>query len=135
MPVRGGSARGPSRPLPVTPSPLMAFRRLTLSCLRQCRPRNEGHPPGIMADISMRARRGEAGGSELCGDFSLAVALQPDARAQLPVVGEGGREQALQRILEKAVLRRKPQQRIDISRHADLGAEDIAEQEAAGGFE
>ena len=53
-------------------------------------PRDERHPPRIVPDIDMRARGGESAAGELRDHLGLAVALQADARAQLPVVRQRG---------------------------------------------
>ena len=52
----------------------------------QRRPRDEGHAPAIMADIGVGALDGEARRRQLGDDLVLAVALKPDARAQMTVI-------------------------------------------------
>src|ERR1700687_1477353 len=49
-------------------------------------PRDERHPPRVVADVGMRARGAKSGRRELRNHLVFAVALQADARAQLPVV-------------------------------------------------
>ena len=53
--------------------------RLTLTRrVRKGVARDERHSPGIVADIEMGARGGEAGVRQLGGNFRLAVTLQTD---------------------------------------------------------
>ena len=66
-------------------------------------PCDERHPPRIVADIDVSARGGKAGTGEFRRHLGLAVALQADFGAQLPVVRQRGRGQSLQRILQEAV--------------------------------
>ena len=85
---------------PVNPNPPAASEGV---------PRDEGHPPRIVPDIDMRPRGGKSGCRELFDHLGLAVALQADAGAQLPVIRQCSADQSDQRILEKAVSQRKPQ--------------------------
>src|SRR3984957_10564298 len=53
---------------------------------RKCLPRDKGHSPRIVADIDGDARGGKSGCGEFGAHIGLAVALQADTAAQLPVV-------------------------------------------------
>src|SRR3954454_17804730 len=100
----------------------------------QRRPRDERHAPAIVADIAVSALDREAGYLELGGDLLLTVALQPDARAQMTVIRQCGADQPDQRIFQKAVTQTEAEQRRDVPEHADIGLEDVAEHELAGGL-
>src|SRR5580704_8566917 len=55
-------------------------------------PRDEGHPPRIVADIDGDARGGKSAIGEFGGHVGLAIALQADTAAQLPVVRQRRRD-------------------------------------------
>ena len=85
------------------------YRWLTLTAAIKRVARDKRRPPRIVTDISRRARRRESGGGEFCQHLRLAIALQTDAAAQLPVVRQRGRGKPVERVPEKAVARRKAQ--------------------------
>src|SRR5579863_8645266 len=80
-------------------------RVVTLRSRRTRLPRDEGHSPRIMADIDGDARGGKSAIPEFGGHVGLAVALQADAAAQLPVIRQRGRDQPNQGVAQKTVMR------------------------------
>src|SRR5580692_3614080 len=79
-------------------------RVVTTPSRRQRRPRDKGHSPWIVADIDGDARGGKSAIREFGGHVGLAVALQADAAAQLPVIRQRRRDQPDQRVAQKAVV-------------------------------
>jgi len=59
---------------------------LAMTIWSKCVAGHECHPPWIMADVLVRARRRKPGRREFGNHLGFAIALQPDAGAQLPVV-------------------------------------------------
>ena len=88
------SATGPVRSWPRMSQTGHLYRELTLtgcgSAGRDRLARHKGHAPGVMADIAQRERGGKSGSGQLLLHLVLAIALQPDARAQLAIVRQRG---------------------------------------------
>src|SRR5438105_3955761 len=74
-------------------------------------PRDEGHAPAVVADIAVGALAREARRLQFGRDLVLAVALEPDARAQMAVIRQRGADQPDHRVLQEAVTQAEGKQR------------------------
>ncbi len=88
-----------------------------------------------MPDIVLGPGGHKSGGGELRHHPGFAVAMQADPRAQLPVVRQCGADQPDQGILQKALGLREVQQGDHVPGHADLGTQNIPQNQAAAGFQ
>src|SRR6266540_99739 len=108
---KGGPGALNSLPLAV----LSRFRHVALH-----RPRDECHARGIVADIGGRAASRKSASRKLGDHRRLAIAREPEVRAQSPIVGEESAQETDEGCAEKPVRSGKAKQRGRIGQGRDM---------------
>src|SRR5262249_49914404 len=75
------------------------------------RPSDECHARAVVTDISGRAVGGKSAARELCDHRRLAVAGEPQLRAQPPIIREQGAQEPDEGGTEKSICRGKAKER------------------------